>query len=134
MGFGYNLLAMRRALAYHRIPALRDQAYWFTFLFLVLDPLNLSLGPFIYGGDARGIAVGLGGSTAAVQGISFVLLLLNRELVAQARLPALGVVATQPLFKPLIPIRRPSRAAYQPDGSDAPTCWIWTVVLPASGS
>jgi len=56
---GYLLVAMRRGVAASGRRMLRDPAYWFSLLLILLDPLNLSVGPFLHGGDAKGIAVGL---------------------------------------------------------------------------
>jgi hypothetical protein len=99
---GYILLALRRPLAAWRLRAGRALAYWLTLVCLIGDPLNLSLGPWLYGGDAHGVAVGLGVDVVVIQAAAFVVLLLNRELLAQRLLPAYGVAATHPLVKPLV--------------------------------
>jgi len=67
---------------------------------LILDPLNISIGPLIYGGDANGIAVGFGVNRWLVQAIFFVLFILNRELAAQKILPAYGISTRHPLLIP----------------------------------
>jgi hypothetical protein len=102
---GYLLLVLRYPLASHKYLFVRSLAYWLTLLLLVADPLNLALGPFIYGGDALGIAVGLEINVLVVQILAFGLLVINRELVAQILLPSFGVISTHPLFKPLIRVR-----------------------------
>jgi len=102
---GYLLVAMRRGIAASGRRMLRDLAYWFTLLLILTDPLNLSVGPFLYGGDAKGIAVGLGVHIGVVQAVGFVLFMVNRELAAQALLPAFGVRATHPLVRPLVHLR-----------------------------
>jgi hypothetical protein len=108
---GSLLLALRQPLASSRNRLVRTTAYWLCLLLLIGDPLNLSLGPFIYGGDALGIAVGLQIGVWVVQALASALFVVNRELVAQVLLPSFGVTSTHPLFKPLIPVRGPSRAA-----------------------
>jgi len=111
VAFGYILLVARGTLVSHRVRSIRDLAYRLTLVVLIADPLNLSVGPLIYGGDARGIAVGLGTSVAVIQGVAFLVLLVNRELVVQVLLPAYGVITTHPLFQPLIRVRGSSHAA-----------------------
>ena len=98
---GYILLAPRKRFSSSPNQFLRGLAYWLTLLALLADPLNLSFGPFLYGGDANGIAVGLGVSLFAVQIGSFVVLLLNREFIVQKLFPAYGVQTRHFLFRPL---------------------------------
>jgi hypothetical protein len=99
---GYLLLAFRARLARWSNRFLSALAFWVTVFFLVADALNLSLGPLIYGGDADGIAIGLGINRSAVQVVFLLVLLLNRELIAGKLLPAYGVVTTHPLFRTCI--------------------------------
>lgn len=108
---GYVLLALRRPLAGWRLRAGRALAYWMTLVCLIGDPLNLSLGPWLYGGDAHGVAAGLGIPVVVVQAAALVVLLLNRELLAQRLLPAYGVAASHPLLRPLLPLPGPRRGA-----------------------
>lgn len=56
---GYLLLAFAGRIAQLSNLWLKSILYYMTFLFLILDALNLSIGPFIYGGDVHGIARGL---------------------------------------------------------------------------
>jgi len=81
---------------------LKASIYYLTLLGLLLDPLNLSIGPFIYGGDVNGIAVGLDISRYLVQTIFFLILLANRELVAQKLLPMYDVKTEHPLLRPWV--------------------------------
>jgi hypothetical protein len=74
--------------------------YYITFLFLVLDALNLSIGPFFYGGDVHGIARGLGVNHCEIQLVFFIVLLFNRELVAQKLIPVFNIQVDNPVFKP----------------------------------
>ncbi len=78
-----------------------------TLISLLADPFNLSVGPFIYGGDANGIALGLGINRYVIQTIFLLVLLANRELVAQKLFPMYDVQVKHILFQPLI--RRANR-------------------------
>jgi len=97
----YVLLLQEKRFS--RMPSLffRSLVYWLTLLGLLLDPFNLSVGPFVYGGDANGIAVGMGVDVLVVQIIFLGILLLNRELVAQKLIPSYGVQTRHPLVRPL---------------------------------
>jgi hypothetical protein len=99
---GYVLLAFGRRVARSRSVFLKASIYYLTLLGLLLDALNLSIGPFIYGGDANGIAVGLGISRYLIQAIFFLILLSNRELVAQKLLPMYEVKTDHPLLRPWV--------------------------------
>ena len=87
-------------------------AYWFTLLLLISDPLNLSINPFLFGGDAYGIVEGLNVPLYLVQLTGFLVFLINRELIAHRLLPAYNIETRHPLFVPwilllLLPKRRP---------------------------
>ena len=99
---GYLLLASGRRVARSHSVFLKASIYYLTLLGLLLDPFNLSIGPFIYGGDVNGIAVGLGISRYLVQTIFFLILLANRELVAQKLLPMYDVKTEHPLLRPWV--------------------------------
>lgn len=99
---GYLLLMLGEKLArLHSIFA-RASIFYLTTLSLLSDPFNLSVGPFIYGGDANGLAIGLGINRYVIQAIFFVVLLVNRELVAQKLFPMYNVKVKHILFQPLI--------------------------------
>ena len=102
LALGYLLLALSEWLARLRVALIRGGAYYMTMLALLADALNLSLGPFLYGGDANGIAFGLGVSRYIIQGVFLIVLLLNRELVAQKLLPQYGVQTDNLLLRPWI--------------------------------
>ena len=74
--------------------------YWLTIILLIGDPFNLFLGPFLYGGDAFGIAEGLSMPVYFVQIAAFLVLLVNRELVAVKLLPEYNIETRHPLFIP----------------------------------
>lgn len=73
-----------------------------TLSFLLLDPVNLSIGSFIYGGDANGIAVSFGLNQYMIRAAFFGLFLLDRELVVQKLFPLYNVETKHPLFQPLL--------------------------------
>ncbi len=99
---GYLLLAFGERLSRLRNVFLKAGVFYLTIVSLLFDPFNLSIGPFIYGGDANGIALGLGINRYVIQAIFLVLLLVNRELVAQKLLPMYDVQVKHILFRPLI--------------------------------
>jgi len=102
---GYLLLILAGRLSRLHSEFLVASFFYLTLLLLLLDPLNLSIGPFIYGGDANGIAFGLGVSRYLIQAFFFMVLLVNRELVAQKLLPAYGVKTDNFILKSWIPQR-----------------------------
>ena len=63
----------------------------------------VALRQILYGGDAAGIAIGLGVNRYAVQAASLVILLLDRELLVQHVLPVYRVQTRHFLFRPLLP-------------------------------
>jgi len=97
---GYLMFLARNSATNLRSPFLRKLSYWLTFFFLLIDPLNLSVGPFIYGGDIGGIVAGLGINRYVVQGIFFMIFLFNRELIVQTLFHVYGVKTRHPLFQP----------------------------------
>lgn len=99
---GYLLFAFKKRFAKHQNNFIRALAYWLIILLLIVDPLNLSIGPLIYGGDINGIVVGFGISRWVIQGIFLSVFFLNRELVAGKVLPTFGVKTKHPLFRPWI--------------------------------
>ena len=78
---GYLLLILSPKIAQLQGVFLKASVYYLAVLLLLLDAFNLSVGPFIYGGDANGIAVGLGISRYFVQISFFLIFLVNREIV-----------------------------------------------------
>jgi hypothetical protein len=97
---GYILLSPRKWFSSAPSQFLRGLAYWLTLTALVADPLNLSIGPLLYGGDAIGIGVGLGVNLFVVQLGSLVVLMFNRELIVRKLLPAYGVQTRHFLLRP----------------------------------
>jgi len=99
---GYLLLVFGQRIARLHSVFLKASIYYLTLMLLLIDAFNLSIGPFIYGGDANGIAVGLGISRYLVQTVFFLILLVNRELLAQKLLPLYDVKTDHPLLRPWI--------------------------------
>lgn len=100
---GYLLLLMGESLSRLQSSFLRAAVFYLTLILLLVDPLNLSVGPFVYGGDANGIASGLGINRTIVQSIFLVVFFVNRELVAQKLFPVYKVQGQPVLLRPLIP-------------------------------
>jgi small-conductance mechanosensitive channel len=105
LSLGYLLLTLGRRIARSHSMFLKASIYYLTLISLLIDAFNLSIGPFIYGGDAIGIAVGLGISRYLVQAVFFLILLANRELVAQKLLPIYEVKTDHPLFRPWVRLK-----------------------------
>ena len=103
---GYLLLLFGQRFAHARSMFAKAGIYYWTILSLLLDPLNLSIGPFIYGGDANGIAAGLSINRYVIQAVFLGVFLMNRELVAQKLLPLFGVKTDYPLLRPCIRLKR----------------------------
>lgn len=99
LSLGYSLLVLGQRVARSQSKFLKASIYYLTLISLLADAFNLSIGAFIYGGDANGIAVGLGISRYLVQIILFLILLLNRELVAQNLFPQYAVKTEHLLFR-----------------------------------
>jgi len=102
VAMGYLLLFLGRGWAHLRGSFATASVFYLTLLALLADPLNLSIGPFLYGGDANGIAAGFCVDRYVVQGVALVLLLTNRELIAGRLFPLYGVEVRHPLFRPLV--------------------------------
>jgi hypothetical protein len=99
---GYLLLLLGPRLARSRRWFLKASVYYLTLISLLVDAFNLSIGPFIYGGDVKGIALGLGINRYLVQTVFFLVLLANRELVAQRLLPTYHVKTEHLLLRPWV--------------------------------
>jgi len=99
---GYLLLLFVKPIENMKNSFMSAVGYWLIMMFLLLDPLNLSVGPFLYGGDIGGIVEGFAVNQYVVQFLALLVFLVNRELVAQVLLPAYGIKTDHPLFKPWI--------------------------------
>jgi hypothetical protein len=99
---GYSLMMFSQKCSRLQSSFLKASVFYLTLLLLLIDAFNLSIGFFIFGGDVNGIAVGLGINRYWIQAFFFLVLLANRELVAQKLLPAYRVQSKHPLLKPSI--------------------------------
>jgi len=97
---GYLLLVFTPHLSQLKNALLKITAYYLAFLGLLWDPLNLSVGPFLYGGDANGIAFGLGIQRWIIQLAFAGIFFLNHELVARRLVPGYGVETDHILLRP----------------------------------
>jgi len=100
IGMGYILLAFGKKFNRINNTVFKAALYYLALLGLLLDPLNLSLGPFIYGGDANGIAFGLGISRWIIQGVFALVFLVNHELLARLLVLAYEMDTDHFLFRP----------------------------------
>ncbi len=98
---GYILYYFREILNQTPKP-LKSLLFYLTVFFLLFDAFNLSLGPFIYGGDIVGISIGLGINQIIIQFVFFILLVINREIIIQKIFPVYQVKTKHFLFRPLI--------------------------------
>jgi hypothetical protein len=96
----YILLALTPKFSGLKSSFLKAGLYYLTFLGLLVDPLNLSLGPLLYGGDANGIAFGLDISRWIIQLVFALVFLLNHELVARVLVPEYGMETDHILLRP----------------------------------
>lgn len=101
----YVLFAARKKLAASGSALIRSTGFYFTVLFLLGDPLNLSVGPFLYGGDIGGLVAGFHLNRYTVQIAFLAVALFNRELIARRILPAFGVQTRHFAFRPWIGIK-----------------------------
>jgi len=97
LALGYSLFLNRMQTTYIQ-KSLAHVLLYVTVLLMLGDAFNLSVGPFIYGGDINGISKGFGVNRYIIQSIFFIVLLLNRELLVQKLLPVYGIKTKHPLF------------------------------------
>jgi len=98
---GYILYGFRKRIYHVKSSHIRGILYYLTIVFLLFDAVNLSLGPFFYGGDTMGISTGLGIAVWKIQLIFGVVLVVNRELIV-AFMKSFGVSSGNILFRPWI--------------------------------
>lgn len=102
---GYIMFFLKEKIRNLRNFFARALGFQLTVLFMIIDALNLSVLPFFFGGDINGVALGFGINKYLIQGIFFIIFLINRELVAQKLLPSYGVITKHPLFQPWIKLK-----------------------------
>jgi len=85
---GYILLILTPKLVKLNNQPIKNYLYYVTFVFLLLDPIYISLLSLFVGGDINGIALGLNISYLAIRGIWFVVGSINVYLVSKKLYPA----------------------------------------------
>jgi len=95
---GYLLFIMKRKIINLKLPTLRSILYYVTIVFLLFDAVNLSIGPFLYGGDVNGISAGLKIKPWIIQILFGSILLVNRELIVKF-MNCFGIRSSNMLFK-----------------------------------
>jgi hypothetical protein len=100
IGMGLILLALTPRFARMNSSFLKVTLFYLAFMGLLLDPLNLSVGPLLYGGDANGIAFGLGIPRWTIQIVFALVFLFNHELVARVLVPGYGMETDHILLRP----------------------------------
>jgi len=98
MAIGYLLYSFRRKIIALESLLLKNILFYVAVVFLLFDAVNLSLGPFLYGSDACGIATGLNVKPWIIQALFGIILLINRELIV-ILLDCYGIVSRHILFR-----------------------------------
>ena len=87
VGIGYILYGLAPAILSIKSFSAKGYLYYVTLVFLLLDPLYVSVFSFFVGGDINGIAAGLGVPYMAIRIVFFVVFGLNLLLVIKALYP-----------------------------------------------
>lgn len=98
---GYILFIYRKYLSKNKNMFFQEFGYWAIFVFMLFDALNLSIIPFLFGGDIGGIVQGFGINRFLVQSFFFAILLVNRELIIHHLFPLYGIKTKHILFQPI---------------------------------
>ncbi|MGI6492935.1 MAG: hypothetical protein GX949_00695 [Peptococcaceae bacterium] len=85
---GYLLFLLTPKIIRLNKQYIKNYIYYVTFVFLLLDPVYISLLSFFVGGDINGIALGLGVPYMVIRGIYFVFAVINGYLVYKKLYPA----------------------------------------------
>jgi small-conductance mechanosensitive channel len=85
---GYGLFAFAPKILKLDKQSIKNYLYYVTFLFLLLDPVYISLLSFIVGGDINGIALGLDIPYMIVRCIYFVIAVINAYIIHKKIYPA----------------------------------------------
>jgi hypothetical protein len=96
---GYILYGLKKRIYQVRSSHLRGTLYYVTIVFLLFDAVNLSVGPFFYGGDTMGISAGLRIESWIIQLFFGFILVTNRELIVTF-MKSFGVSSGNILFRP----------------------------------
>jgi len=85
---GYILLICSPGILKLDLQPVKNYLYYVTFVFLLLDPVYISLLSFFVGGDIHGIAFGLNIPTITIRGVYFLIAVVNAYLVYKKLYPA----------------------------------------------
>jgi hypothetical protein len=85
---GYVLFVFSPKILKLNKQAVKNYIYYVTFVFLLLDPVYISLLSFFVGGDINGIALGLNIPYMTVRGIYLIIAVFNTYLVYKKLYPA----------------------------------------------
>lgn len=85
---GYTLFILTPKILKSNNQPIKNYLYYVTFVFLLLDPIYISLLSIFVGGDINGIALGLNIPYMAIRGIWFVAAAINVYLVSKKLYPA----------------------------------------------
>jgi len=105
LALGYILFAYRKEIKVLPKSAVHLFLY-IIILFMLGDAFNLSIGPFIWGGDVHGIVIGTGINQYFIQSLFLLILFLNRELIVIKLLPEFNIKTRHPLMQPLVKTNR----------------------------
>lgn len=84
---GYFLLLFSPNIIKFNNQLIKNYLYYITFVFLLLDPIYMSVLSFFVGGDINGIVLGLNISYMSVRSVYFVIAILNSYLVYKKLYP-----------------------------------------------
>jgi len=98
---GYILLVFGKKIIEMKWSFIKKHFFYLTIAFLLVDPINLVLGPFIYGGDALGISQGFGINLILLQVFFFIVLMINREFIIRILFPVFHTKTRHFFFQPL---------------------------------
>jgi len=85
---GYILFALSPKILKLNKQSVKNYIYYVTFLFLILDPVYISLLSFFVGGDINGIALGLDVPYTIIRVIYFFIAVINIYLIYKKLYPA----------------------------------------------
>lgn len=83
ISIGYILLILSDNILKLKNQPFKNYMYYVTFLFLVLDPLYISILSFFVGGDINGITLGLNLQYTVVRIFFFIIAIINIYLVVK---------------------------------------------------
>lgn len=98
LSLGYLIFFLRNKINNIKDSHIKNILYYAGIVFLLFDAINLSVGPFIYGGDAAGIAAGLKTNKWIIQIFFGIILLVNRELIITF-MRSFGIKSNHILFR-----------------------------------